>query len=169
MKKVYDDLMSDLNLKAGSVPLLAGEVVNADHQGEKAAFNEILVAENNPNDVELTLEALARNHLGGAVAVARDGAEAMDYLYARGRFASRVEGNPAVILLDLMMSKLDGFEVLRQVKADAGLKHIPILVLTSSSLERDMVEKYSEEANGFAVKAVDFQEFVGAVRELGLF
>jgi CheY-like chemotaxis protein len=121
------------------------------------AVNEILVAENNSNDVELTLEALARHQLAGAVAIARDGAEAMDYLYARGRFVSREKGNPAVILLDLIMPKLDGFEVLKQVKADPGLRMIPVLVLTSSSQERDIVEKYSVEANGFVVKAVDFQ------------
>jgi len=135
----------------------------------KGAFKEILIAENNSNDVELTLEALARHHLGGAVAVARDGVEAMDYLYARGRFALRPQGNPALILLDLTMPRLDGFEVLKQVNADPALREIPVLVLTSSSQERDMVEKYSVEANGFAVKAVDFQEFVGAVRDLGLF
>ena len=135
----------------------------------KRAVKKILLAENNSNDVELTLEALARHQLGGAVAIARDGAEAMDYLYARGRFLSREKGNPAVILLDLMMPKLDGFEVLEQVNADPGLRMIPVLVLTSSSQERDMVEKYSVKSNGFAVKAVDFQELVGAVKDLGLF
>jgi len=130
---------------------------------------EILVAENDSNDLELTLEALASHHLGGAVAVARDGPEVMDYLYARGRFASRKEGNPGVILLNPFIPGLDGFEVLKQVKADAGLRNIPVLVFTSSSQERDMVEKYNVEASGFIVKAVDFQEFVGAVRDLGLF
>ena len=135
----------------------------------RCASREILVAENDSNDLELTLEALASHHLSGAVAVARDGAEVLDYLYLRGRFASRKEGNPAVILLNPILPKLDGFEVLKQVKADAGLRDIPVLVFTSSSQEREMVEKYSLEASGFAVKAVDFQEFVGAVRDLGLF
>ena len=136
----------------------------------RPSSKEILVAENDSNDLELTLEALARHQLAGAViTVARDGVEVLDYLYSRGRFGSRKKENPAVILLSPMLPKLDGFEVLKQIKADAELRNIPVLVFTSSSHERELVEKYSLEASGFAVKPVDFQEFVGAVRDLGLF
>ena len=135
----------------------------------KTAGKRILLAENNANDVELTLATLARHHFAGAVVVARDGAEAMDYLYSRGQFVSREKGNPSVILLDLIMSKVDGFEVLTQVMSDPGLRTIPILVFTSSSQQREMVEKCNGESNGFSVKAVRFQEFVGEAKDLGLF
>ena len=129
----------------------------------------ILLAESNSNDVELMLDALGRHQLAGAVDIARDGVEAMDYLYARGQYELREKGNPALILLDFIMPRLNGFEVLKQVKADPGLRMIPVLILTSSSHERDMVEKYSEGTKTSAVKAVHFQELVGAVKDLGLF
>jgi CheY-like chemotaxis protein len=134
-----------------------------------ADVRQILLAEDNPNDVELTLAALRENHLANEVVVVRDGAEALDYLYARNAFASRPGGNPALILLDLKMPKVDGIEVLRQLKADAATRAIPIVVLTSSREEQDLVRSYDYGVNAYVVKPVDFQEFVGAVRVLGGF
>ncbi len=134
-----------------------------------AKVKRILLAEDNANDVELTLEALAHHNLANEVVVARDGAEALDYLYRRGAFKMREEGNPAVLLLDLKMPKVDGMEVLRQVKADTGLKTVPVVVLTSSQEERDLVESYDLGVNAYVVKPVDFHEFIDAVKELGLF
>ena len=129
----------------------------------------ILLAEDNNNDVELTLEALAHHNLANEVIVAHDGEEALDYLYRRGAFKMREEGNPAVLLLDLKMPKVDGMEVLRQVKADPNLKAVPVVVLTSSKEERDVVESYNLGVNAYVVKPVDFHEFIDAVKELGLF
>ena len=130
---------------------------------------QILLAEDNPNDVELTLAALRENNLANEVVVVRDGAEALDYLYARNAFASRPGGNPALILLDLKMPKVDGIEVLRQLKSDPITRAIPIVVLTSSREEQDLVRSYEYGVNAYVVKPVDFQEFVGAVRVLGGF
>jgi CheY-like chemotaxis protein len=129
----------------------------------------ILLAEDNPNDVELTLSALEELHLANEVVVARDGEEALDYLYRRGSFAERDNGNPAVVLLDLKMPKVDGLEVLRQIKADPALRMVPVVVLTSSREEQDIVESYQLGVNAYMVKPVDFHEFVDAIRELGLF
>ena len=129
----------------------------------------ILLAEDNVNDVELTLEALARHNLANEVVVTRDGEEALDYLYRRGAFQMREEGNPAVVLLDLKMPKVDGMDVLRQVKSDPDLKAVPVVVLTSSREERDVVESYDLGVNAYVVKPVDFHEFMDAVKELGLF
>jgi CheY-like chemotaxis protein len=134
-----------------------------------AKVKRILLAEDNANDVELTLEALAHHNLANEVIVARDGEEALDYLYRRGAFKMREEGNPAVMLLDLKMPKVDGKEVLRQVKTDPSLKTIPVVVLTSSREERDLVESYNLGVNAYVVKPVDFHEFTDAVKELGLF
>ncbi len=132
-------------------------------------IRRILLAEDNPNDVELTLTALEENNLANEVVVVRDGEEALDYLYCRGPFKMRDEGNPAVVLLDLKMPKVDGLEVLRQVKSDPALRMIPVVVLTSSREDRDIVESYSLHANAYVVKPVDFHEFVDAIKELGLF
>jgi CheY-like chemotaxis protein len=132
-------------------------------------IRKILLAEDNPNDVELTLAALRQNHLANEIVVVRDGAEALDYLYRRGAFASRTAGNPALLLLDLKMPKVDGIEVLRQVKGDPSLKTIPIVVLTSSREEQDLVNSYDFGVNAYVVKPVDFPEFVGAVKLLGGF
>ena len=132
-------------------------------------LRNILLAEDNPNDVELTLAALRENHLANDVVVVRDGAEALDYLYKRNAFASRSGGNPALMLLDLKMPKVDGIEVLRQVKADPAIRTIPIVVLTSSREEQDLVRSYSLGVNAYVVKPVDFPEFVQAVRLLGGF
>jgi len=130
---------------------------------------KILLVEDDLNDVELTLSALAENHLANEVLVARDGEEALDYLYRRGAYASREEVNPIVVLLDLKLPKVDGMEVLRRVKSDPALKTIPVVMLTSSREEQDLVRSYDLGTNGYVVKPVDFHEFVEAVRELGLF
>ena len=129
----------------------------------------ILLVEDDPNDVELTLSALSESHLANEVVVAQDGQEALNYLYRRGSYASREEGNPVVVLLDLKLPKVDGMEVLKRVKADPDLKPIPVVVLTSSREEQDLVRSYNSGTNAYVVKPVDFHEFVEAVRELGLF
>jgi CheY-like chemotaxis protein len=132
-------------------------------------LGRILLVEDDPKDVELTLTALEEYKLANEVVVARDGAEALDYLYRRGNFATRSTDNPAVLLLDLKLPKVDGLEVLQQIKADAKLKLIPVVVLTSSHEEKDMVTSYKLGVNAYVVKPVDFHEFVNAVKELGIF
>jgi CheY-like chemotaxis protein len=132
-------------------------------------LGRILLVEDDPKDVELTLTALEDYKLANEVVVAHDGAEALDYLYRRGNFANRSTDNPAVLLLDLKLPKVDGLEVLEQIKADAKLKLIPVVVLTSSHEERDMVTSYKLGVNAYVVKPVDFHEFVNAVKELGIF
>ena len=132
-------------------------------------LGRILLVEDDPNDVELTLSALSENHLANEVVVARDGEEALNYLYRRGGYASREEGNPIVVLLDLKLPKVDGMEVLRQVKTDPVLKMIPVVMLTSSREEQDLVGSYELATNGYVVKPVDFQDFVEAVSGMGLF
>jgi CheY-like chemotaxis protein len=134
-----------------------------------AELKRILLAEDNPKDVELTLTALEEHHLANEVIVVSDGAEALDYLYRRGKFALRDDTNPAVVLLDLKMPKVDGLEVLRTVKADDRMKKIPVVILTSSREESDLVESYKLGVNAYVVKPVDFQQFVNAVKELGAF
>jgi CheY-like chemotaxis protein len=132
-------------------------------------LKKILLVEDNPNDVELTLEALGEHNLANAVEVARDGEEALDYLYQRGRFASRPPGNPVVILLDLKLPKLDGHEVLRAIRSDRNLKLIPVVILTSSREEQDLVQGYKNGANAYVVKPVDFHEFLDAMKTFGVF
>jgi DNA-binding response OmpR family regulator len=132
-------------------------------------LGRILLVEDDPKDVELTLTALEEYKLANEVVVARDGEEALDYLYRRGNFATRSTDNPAVLLLDLKLPKVDGLEVLQQIKADAKLKLIPVVVLTSSHEERDMITSYKLGVNAYVVKPVDFHEFVNAVKELGIF
>ena len=132
-------------------------------------LKRILLAEDNPRDVELTLEALQDDHLVNDVVVVRNGEEALDYLYRRGSFSDRPEGQPAVVLLDLKMPKVDGIEVLRQIKSDETLKVIPIVVLTSSREESDLVKSYELGANAYVVKPIDFQQLVAAIKQLGLF
>jgi CheY-like chemotaxis protein len=129
----------------------------------------ILLVEDNPNDVELTLEALADYRLANEIVVLNDGEEALDYLYRRGRFAARDPMLPAVILLDLKMPKVDGLTVLRTVKANPALKCIPIVMLTSSREERGIVESYQLGVNAYVVKPVDFGQFVEAIKKLGYF
>lgn len=132
-------------------------------------FRRILMVEDDPRDVELTLTALEDYKLANEVVVCRDGQEALDYLYSRGKFSDRVNENPAVILLDLKLPKVDGLEVLQQVKSDERLRMIPVVMLTSSHEEKDMMQSYKLGVNAYVVKPVDFHEFVNAVKELGVF
>ena len=132
-------------------------------------LGRILMVEDDPKDVELTLTALEEYHLANEVVVARDGQQALDYLYCRGEFSGRAQGNPAVMLLDLKLPKVDGLEVLQKIKSDERLKMIPVVVLTSSQEEKDMMRSYSLGVNAYVVKPVDFHEFVNAVKELGAF
>jgi CheY-like chemotaxis protein len=132
-------------------------------------LGRILIVEDDPRDVELTLTALEEYNLANAVVVTRDGQEALDYLYRRNQFHTRSDGNPAVMLLDLKLPKVDGLEVLKQVRSDEHLKMIPAVVLTSSHEEKDMMRSYELGVNAYVVKPVDFHEFVNAVKELGVF
>ena len=132
-------------------------------------LRRILMAEDSDNDVELTLAALAEHGLVNQVDVARDGEEALDYLYRRGAYAGRTPGNPIVLLVDLKMPKVDGLEVLRQVKSDPALKGIPVVMLTSSRQEGDLLRSYELGVNAYVVKPVEFADFVSAVRQLGGF
>jgi len=134
-----------------------------------ANLGRILMVEDDPKDVELSLTALDEYNLANEVVVARDGEEALDYLYCRGKFAARSNENPAVLLLDLKLPKVDGLEVLQQIKADEKLRMIPVVVLTSSHEEKDMVASYKLGVNAYVVKPVDFHEFVNAIKELGIF
>jgi CheY-like chemotaxis protein len=134
-----------------------------------SSLGRILMVEDDPRDVELSLTALADYNLANEVVVTRDGAEALDYLYSRGNYSTRSNDNPAVILLDLKLPKVDGLEVLQQIKSDDKLKMIPVVVLTSSREEKDMVASYKFGVNAYVVKPVDFHEFVNAIKELGAF
>jgi DNA-binding response OmpR family regulator len=132
-------------------------------------IGRILLVEDDPKDVELTMTALGEYNLSNEVVVASDGEEALDYLYCRGKYQRRSGENPAVLLLDLKLPKVDGLEVLRTVKSDEVLKIIPVVVLTSSREEKDMVASYKLGVNAYVVKPVDFHEFVNAIKELGIF
>ena len=133
-------------------------------------YVELLIVEDNPNDLELTLHTLRLNHLTNPIQVARDGAEALDYVFCTGPYAGRrIEDGPRVILLDLKLPLVDGIEVLRRVKADPRTRAIPVVVLTSSREERDLVEAYHLGANSYIVKPVDFEQFTTAVRQVGLY
>lgn len=132
-------------------------------------LKRILLVEDDPKDVELTLTGLDEYNLANEVVVARDGEEALDYLYRRGIHENRAIGNPAVMLLDLKLPKVDGFEVLQQIRADEHLNTIPVVILTSSHEERDLVRSYKLGVNAYVVKPVNFHEFVNAVKELGVF
>ena len=129
----------------------------------------ILLVEDNPHDLELTLIALERSQLANEVIVVRDGADALDYLHARGVFANREQGNPAVVLLDLKLPKVDGLEVLAEIRGVATLKSIPVVMLTSSREEQDLIRSYDLGVNAYVVKPVDFQEFVRTIADLGIF
>lgn len=130
---------------------------------------EILLVEDNPNDVELALHALRKNNLGNRVEVVRDGAEALEFIFCTGQYAQRINNNPKVILLDLKLPKVDGLEVLQRLKASPHTRSIPVVVLTSSREERDMVESYQLGVNSYIVKPVDFEQFVQTVRDLGFY
>ena len=132
-------------------------------------LGRILLVEDDPKDVELTLTALEEYNLANEVIVASDGEEALEYLYSRGKFKTRSNGNPSVMLLDLKLPKVDGLEVLKQIKSEEKLRMIPVVVLTSSKEEKDMVASYRLGVNAYVVKPVDFHEFVNAIKELGAF
>ena len=129
----------------------------------------ILLVEDNPRDLELTLAALAKCQLANEIVVARDGAEALDYMNAEGRFEDRAPGDPAVVLLDLKLPKVDGLQVLEKVKKDPHRRQIPVVMLTSSREERDLVKSYELGVNAFVVKPVDFNAFFEAIQDLGMF
>ena len=131
---------------------------------------EILLVEDNPNDAELALRALKKNNLANNVAIVTDGAEALEFIFARGAYSQRkIENGPKVILLDLKLPKVGGLEVLQAIKADPRTKLIPVVVLTSSKEESDVVESYKLGANSYIVKPVEFDKFVAAVKDLGLY
>jgi CheY-like chemotaxis protein len=132
-------------------------------------LKRILLVEDDPKDVELTLTALGQYNLANEIMVARDGVEALNYLYRREEFALRPEGNPVVILLDLKMPRLDGVQVLRQLKTDEQMRFVPVVILTSSRESRDLEEAYRLGANAYVVKPVRFNEFVEAIKGIGVF
>lgn len=136
---------------------------------EVTNIKNILLVEDDPRDAELTLAALQEQELANRVEVAHDGAEALDYLYCRGKFVNRRNGNPIVILLDNKMPKVSGIEVLKTIKADPVLKIIPVVVLTSSREAPDLAEFYRSGANAYVVKPVGYEEFMRAVGQLGVF
>lgn len=129
----------------------------------------ILLVEDNPKDLELTLVALEKTQLANEVITLRDGAEALDYLFRRGQYQSRAEGNPAVILLDLKLPKVDGLQVLEKIREDQGLRSVPVVMLTSSREEKDLVRSYNLGVNAYVVKPVGFREFIEAISDLGIF
>ncbi|MDP3148536.1 MAG: response regulator [Ignavibacteria bacterium] len=129
----------------------------------------ILLAEDNPKDVELTLEALSEHNLANQVAVVRDGVEAMEFLRCEGKYKLRKPGIPAVLLLDIKMPRMDGIEVLRTVRGDPSLKTLPVVILTSSREEQDLIKSYELGVNAYVVKPVDFKDFIQAVKEIGVF
>ena len=131
---------------------------------------EILLVEDNPNDEELTLHAFRKYHLTNRMQVVRDGEEALDFVFARGEFAGRnIQNGPKVVLLDIKLPKVDGLEVLRQIKEDERTKKIPVVLLTSSREERDILAGYTNGANSYIVKPVDFEQFTESVRTLGMY
>ena len=134
-----------------------------------SSLKPILIVEDNPNDLELTLNALAKSRLANEVIVTRDGAEAADYLFRRGPWAERPVGNPAVVLLDLKLPKIDGLELLKMVRASDETGRTPIVLLTSSREDRDVVNGYRLGLNAYVVKPVAFSEFVQAIQDLGVF
>ena len=134
-----------------------------------SSLRRILLVEDSPRDVELTLAALEEHHLANEVVVCRDGAEALDYLNRRGQFASRPDELPAVVLLDLKMPKVNGLEVLAAMRADPNLKKIPVVMLTSSREEADLVKSYELGTNAYVVKPVDFTQFVDSIKAVGFF
>lgn len=129
----------------------------------------ILLVEDNPQDLELALMALERSNLANEVVTVRDGKEALDYLFRRGAYAERQLGNPAVVLLDLKLPKIDGIEVLEKIKAEASLQAVPVVMLTTSREEKDLLRSYQLGVNAYVVKPVGFKEFIEAIQDLGVF
>jgi CheY-like chemotaxis protein len=136
---------------------------------ETTNINHILLVEDDPQDVKMTLAALNESHWANQVTVVRDGAEALDYLYHRGKFQTRPGGDPILVLLDNKMPKVSGLQVLKTIKADDHLKMIPVVALTSSRLTSDLIEFYKHGVNAYVVKPVGFSEFVTAIKQLGVF
>lgn len=134
-----------------------------------AELKPILLVEDSPKDIELTLAALERGRFANEVVVVRDGAEALDFLYSRGAFAGRNARDPAVVLLDIKLPKVDGLEVLAKIKGDPHLRQLPVVMLTSSREEQDLVRSYQLGVNAFVVKPVGFREFFEAIQDLGVF
>ena len=132
-------------------------------------IRKILFAEDNPRDVELTLEALGDHNLANNVIVVRDGVETIDYLRCEGKYKLRKPGNPAVLLLDIKMPRMDGLEVLKVIRSDTKLKTLPVVILTSSHEEQDLIKSYELGVNAYVVKPVDFKEFIEAVKQVGVF
>jgi CheY-like chemotaxis protein len=132
-------------------------------------LNRILLVEDSARDAELILDALGVHQLANEIVHLRDGADALDYLYRRGQFAGRSDSHPALILLDLKLPKVDGLEVLRQIKGDAGLKLIPVVMMTSSRQEQDLIASYELGVNAYVIKPLKFQDFVEAVKQVGRF
>ncbi|MBF0505539.1 MAG: response regulator [Nitrospirae bacterium] len=134
-----------------------------------AELRHILLVEDDPYDLELIMTSLASNNIVNEVVAVRDGEEALDYFYRRGKFAGRTGGNPAVVLLDLKLPKVNGFEVLRQVKSDEALRCVPVVILTSSHEDQDIAAGYDLGANGYVVKPVDFNQFFDVIKETGVY
>jgi CheY-like chemotaxis protein len=130
-------------------------------------IKRILIVDDSPKDVELTIAALAERNLDNVVDIAEDGVEALDYLYRRDKFASRENGNPSVILLDIKMPRMNGIEVLKHIRSESKFKFIPVIMVTSSREERDLVESYKLGANSYVVKPVDIVQFIDAIKTLG--
>lgn len=130
---------------------------------------EILLVEDNPNDIELILAALDEGDVVDKVNITRDGEQALDYLYRRGAHGSRLTGNPKVVLLDLKLPKVNGLEVLHQIKTDRNLRRVPVVIFTSSREERDLLRSYDFGTNAYVVKPINYQAFVEAIKEIGLF
>jgi CheY-like chemotaxis protein len=135
----------------------------------KAEIKKILIVDDSPNDVELTIKALKKNNLANEIDVAEDGEEALDYLYKRGKFTGRENVNPAVIIMDIKMPKVNGIEVLKHIRSNPEFKLIPVIMLTSSGEEKDLVESYKLGANAYVVKPVDITQFIEAIKVLGQF
>lgn len=132
-------------------------------------FANILLVEDNPDDVELTIHALKKNNIANPILVVRDGQEALDYLFYEGKYASSKHSLPNIILLDLKLPKVDGIEVLQKIKGDRKLKLIPVVVLTSSKEENDVMKSYDLGVNSYIRKPVDFDQFVNTVRQIGFY
>lgn len=133
------------------------------------AFKRILLVEDDPQDIELTINALGEYNLANEIEITRDGAEALDYIYRKGVFASRPSGNPIVILLDLKLPKVSGIQVVNQLKSDERLRYVPIVILTSSRESSDLKECYKLGVNAYVVKPVRFAEFIEAIKGIGIF
>lgn len=132
-------------------------------------IKRILLADDNQNDIELTILALSEYNLANSIDIAHDGVEVLEYLRSEGKYSGRSPGNPAIIMLDLRMPRMDGIEVLKKIKGDPGLRLIPVVMVTSSREERDLLEAYKLGVNAYVVKPVDFNQFIAAIKQLGIF